>query len=256
MCKNTVNRVPKVLHRLVIVFITMTLISSCSKEIQHISSIHSENYRIDKRQPSDDDEIATLIAPYKEKLDATMNEVIGTVEKTMNKSKPNSALNNWMADVLLSQARKNAGEVDFALQNYGGIRIPSLAKGDVTVGKIYELMPFDNMLVVLSADGKVVQQMMDRIADYGGWPVSGGTTFRIDNGKAVDIIINGKPISLNNKYTFALPDYIANGGDGSDFLSATERTDLNLLVRDAIIQEIKDVNGKISYNDEIRIKTQ
>lgn len=240
----------------IIAFLMVIFISSCSKEIQHISSIHPEYYRIDKRQPADAEEISTLIAPYKEKLDATMNQVIGSVEKTMNKSKPNSPLNNWMADVLLSQARKNAGNVDFALQNYGGIRIPSLAKGDVTVGKIYELMPFDNMLVVLTADGTVVKQLMDRIADYGGWPVSNGTSFSIEYGKAVDIVINGEPFDINSKYTFALPDYIANGGDGSNFLSVAERIDLSLLVRDAIIQEIKDENGKISYNDEIRIKTQ
>lgn len=256
MHRNFIYRIKNLFQRLSLICLAIILISSCSREIQHLSSIHPEYYRIDKRQPSDDKEIASIIAPYKEKLDATMNEVIGTVEKTMNKSKPNSPLNNWMADVLLSQARKNAGHVDFALQNYGGIRIPTLAQGDVTLGKIYELMPFDNLLVVLTADGKVVQQLMDKIADYGGWPVSKGTSFRIDNGKAVDMIINGKTFSIDGKYTFALPDYIANGGDGSDFLSGADRIDLNLLVRDAIIQEIKDENGKILYNDEIRIKTQ
>ena len=241
------------LVRALFIFILLAFIS-CSNEVQHLSSIHPETYRIDKRTPSDADDIEAMISPYRANLEDTMNEVIGQLEIEMIKSKPNSPLNNWIADVLLSQAQKEVGDVDFALQNYGGIRIPALGRGDITIGKIYELMPFENMLVVLKAEGKIIQQLLDGIADYGGWPISSGTSFTIENGKAVDITINGQPFDISKKYSFALPDYIANGGDGSHFLKDSERIDLGILVRDAIIKEIRDQKGNIPYNDEIRIK--
>ena len=246
-------RLKKIITCCSFILVVMIALSSCSKEVQHIASVEPDYYRIDKRQPSDNRELLELIEPYKSGLDATMKEVIGQVDEELRKTKPNGSLNNFVADILLAQARKNEPSVEFALQNYGGIRIPALAKGEVTVGKVYELMPFDNLLVILTADGKTVQRLFDRIADYGGWPLSKGTSFKIQNDKAVDIVINGKPFDPSGKYTFALPDYIANGGDNCTFLLETERNDLGLLVRDALIQGIRDLNGSIKFNNEIRI---
>jgi 2',3'-cyclic-nucleotide 2'-phosphodiesterase (5'-nucleotidase family) len=229
---------------------------ACSPKVQQVASVSPDYYRIDNRQEANDNEISQMIVPYKAQLDATMNEVIGQAEKSMSKSKPNSPLNNWIADVLLDQAIDKVGNVDFAVQNYGGIRVPSIEAGDVTIGKIYELMPFDNMVTVIYADGKIVQQLLDRIAAYGGWPISKNVYFTIENEKAVDVMINGKPLMPSGKYVFALPDYVANGGDDCFFLSDQERKDLDLLIRDAIINHIKKSNGKIIYNDEIRIQTR
>lgn len=236
-----------------ITIITLLIFSSCSKQVTYISQVDPEYYRIDNKSDAEDKEIEALIAPYKARLDETMNDVIGTVEKGMSKNKPNSPLNNWVADVIFDQAALYVDHIDFAVQNYGGIRVPELAGGPVTVGKIYELMPFDNMVTVLTADGATVKMLLDRIADYGGWPVSKGTRFKVNDGKAEDIIINGQPFDPDGKYTFALPDYVANGGDNCFFLEKAERQDLKLLIRDAMLDHIKANGGNIAYNDEIRI---
>lgn len=229
---------------------------ACSPKVNQVASVSPDYYRIDKRQDADDIKISRMIEPYKVQLDKTMNDVIGQVERSMSKDKPNSPLNNWIADVILDQAIDKVGKVDFAVQNYGGIRVPSIEAGDITVGKVYELMPFDNMVTVIYTDGKIVQQLLDRIAEYGGWPVSKNVQFTIENEKAVEVMINGQPLMPSGKYVFALPDYIANGGDSCFFLSDLERKDLDLLIRDAIINHIKKSNGQIIYNDEKRIKTR
>ncbi len=63
--------------------------------------------------------------------------------------------------------------VDAAFVNYGGIRISQLPKGEVTSGKIFELMPFDNIVVLQKLKGSVLQEFLDLIAERGGWPASG-----------------------------------------------------------------------------------
>jgi len=137
---------------------------------------------------------------------------------------------------LYEAVRDSLGEeIDFALQNYGGLRLAMLPKGDITLGHLYELMPFENYVVIMEGDSALVQQLFDRIAQYGGWPVSRQVRFRIEEGGAVDIFIGGEPLRSGRIYRFALPDYIANGGDRMFFLREVPRKSTALLVREAVI---------------------
>ena len=77
--------------------------------------------------------------------------------------------------------------------NYGGIRINSVTDGDLTLGKVYEIMPFENALVVMDLNGDQVKLLLDRIAAYGGWPVSEGLNFEIADSTATNIVIQNKP---------------------------------------------------------------
>lgn len=132
-------------------------------------------------------------------------------------------------------------EVDFALQNYGGLRLPSLAKGELTVGEVYELMPFDNQLVVLNLNGVVMKKLVDAIADKNGWPVSRGLSFVIEDRKATDILINGQPFDPSKTYRAAVPDYVANGGDQSDYLTDLDQEESGVFIRDIIIEHLEEL---------------
>jgi len=220
------------------IFIITLSISSCSKQI-HTADIDTSYYRINKRNKTDKD-LDNLIKPYKDQLDAKMHEVIAFNEKEMTKGLPSSTLGNWFADALLEEAEYvYKREIDMAMQNYGGIRVPFLKQGDITVGNIYELMPFDNKLVLLTMDGKLLQQLLNRIAARGGWPISNTLKFVLDDDKAVDIYIKDEPIDLSKKYTVVLADYIANGGDNCFFLEQAEREDNDVMIRDLIIDHLK-----------------
>ncbi|MEM9547634.1 MAG: 5'-nucleotidase [Bacteroidota bacterium] len=233
-------------------------IAGCSKQT-YTADIDTSYYRINKKHQSNK-ELDELIAPYRQKLEAKMNEVIAYNKVEMRKDRPNSTLGNWFSDALLEEAEKIYGkDIDVAMQNYGGLRVPSLKQGNITVGNIYELMPFDNKLVVLTMDGKLLQQLLNRIAEKGGWPISHTLKFSMKRDKAVNAYIKNEALDVNKKYTVAIADYIANGGDNCFFLDKAEREDKDIMIRDLIIDHLRNKpenDRTIIADNTLRIVTQ
>jgi 2',3'-cyclic-nucleotide 2'-phosphodiesterase (5'-nucleotidase family) len=150
-------------------------------------------------------------------------------------------LTNWFADALLDEAQKLVVDsLDFAIQNYGGIRIPVFSKGDITVNKIYELMPFDNTMFIIELNGETVQMLFDKMAENGGWPVSRNVYFEIAYGKAKNVKIKNIPIDKNKIYYAAIPDYIAQGGDNINFLKELKTYKTDALIRDMLINHVRE----------------
>lgn len=227
-----------IMIRYCLLVVLLGTITSCRSV--YVPSVKAENVRIADQAYPEDSSIVQIIDPYKAKLEMEMGETIGLLDHDLHKKKPESTMGNWVADIILKEAQEYyEGNIDFAVQNYGGIRISHLASGPILLGEVYELMPFDNVISVLQCNGADLKIFLDHVAKDGGWPVSQNLQFRISNGMARDILIHGKPIDDSTNYTFALPDYIANGGSGSFFLKDYQRTDLNYLIRDAIIEHIR-----------------
>ena len=90
-----------------------------------------------------DSNILNIIIPYQNEIEAQMNEVLTFNINALNKGKPQSTLGNFVADLCL-----NYSNADMCILNNGGLRT-NINIGYVTRGKIYELMPFDNELVLL-----------------------------------------------------------------------------------------------------------
>ncbi len=220
-------------------FITLFIFTISCKTSTYWTDINIENQRLDIYQ-TEEEQIKDIIEPYKIAIDKEMNEVIGTLEMELSKQRPESTLGNWLSDMLQDELETTHNlDIDFSLQNHGGVRVNSVAAGAITVGKIYEIMPFDNSIVVMSADGELVKVLFDHIAADGGWPVSRNIEFQIQNDKATSIMINDEPLDLNKEYTFALSDYVANGGSGCSFLKELERENLGLYLRDVFLNHIR-----------------
>lgn len=237
------------------------LITSC--KVYHKATTENEQLAILATSDIDaDPDFETMIAPYKTQLDAKMNEVIGQSEKELVKALPESTLGNWTSDAILEQCNKIYPDnpLDFAFVNYGGIRIPSIPEGDITVGKVFELMPFDNMMVVLEIKGDIVQQLFENVAGRGGWPMSSGIRCTItEDGKLKDLSIGGEPLDVNKTYRLGMSDYIANGGDQCDFFKGIDQIETGVLFRDAFIRQIKEMNAagkKVDANIEGRMTIQ
>lgn len=224
----------------VIVLIGLQFISC--KSINYLSEVKAN--RIDVSSESNlapDPAITKLIAPYKIELDKVMNQVIGETAIDLKKERPESTLGNWMADAIHRKAEEKLGEpIDFAIQNYGGIRIPEIKKGAITRGKIYELMPFDNKILILYLNKAEVEELIQHIVDARGWPVSYGIKINQLTAEDITVLINDEPLVKGKIYKVALPDYIANGGSRSYFLKDKKRTDLQYFIRDALIQDVVD----------------
>ena len=204
-----------------------------------------------------DSVIVKMIAPYKQKLDSQMSEVLVVSDVDLVKERPEGTLCNLVADAVMAYGNKtNDKPIDLCVLNYGGIRLPFVQKGNITLGKVYELMPFDNQVVVLEINGVTCRQLLDIVAKNGGWPVS-GVKMKISNMIAEDVMIKGKAFDPDKMYTLVTSDYIANGGDNVTILkNAAKRTELNYKVRDAIIdflREQKNNNQNINLQKDGRI---
>ncbi len=212
------------------------LLSGACKSYYEISSNEANYYKMDSLFTVDSS-INDLIAPYKKKLESEMNVVIATNAMDLPKAQPESLLGNWTADAILTIAQQQYKQpIDFAVSNYGGLRIPNLPKGDITRGQIFELMPFDNMLVVVHLNANDLQIFLDHIAKKEGWPISKGIQMMIDQDKASNVLLNGEPINNQKTYAVLVSDYMANGGDNCSFLVEQKRDDIGLLFRDALLQ--------------------
>ena len=225
-------------------------LSSC-KKVWHVAQSDYTSNRLDSTAVFSE-EITNMIQPYKTKLDGAMNMVIAKCPKDMPKGRPESRLGNWMSDAIYDRASELSDvPIDFAMQNSGGIRIPLLRKGDITKGKIYELMPFDNTLVVIHADKDLLMTFLNRVAQSGGWPVSKNFQMTIKGKQATKVLINGEELT-DRIYNIALPDYIANGGSDCPFFIGANRTGYPELLRDMFINKAS-ADGVIAAKIEGRI---
>jgi 2',3'-cyclic-nucleotide 2'-phosphodiesterase (5'-nucleotidase family) len=208
-------------------------LSSCNSPLQ----VSSSNNTIYKISQSDVQDSATLkmIQPYHDSLSLKMDVVISVSEIELTKVQPEGTLGNFCADAMMNYVRDILyQQVDISLINNGGFRLPSLPKGNITVGKIYELLPFENQMVLQKISGADVQLLCDLIASKGGWPVS-GITFKIENGKASQIKIGNENLRIDKMYDVLSSDYLANGGDDLTMLKKYSYLPLNITMRNAML---------------------
>ena len=209
----------------------------------------------------EDPELLKLLSPYAEKVDEVLSEVIGNAETLFPQGmvrKEETALGNLVADSMLWQT-KNL-KTDFAIQNGGGIRA-DLPAGTITKKTIYEILPFDNTVMVVTIKGAHLLPLFDYIAatpGKGAFPqVSEGVSFTINTatGKCEDILIKGKPIDPERIYRIATNSFMAVGGDGYQaFANAVEYYDTSVFQRDTCIEYIIHLGGKIKPELKNRIK--
>lgn len=186
-----------------------------------------------------DSSFLTFLQPYTDSVNNSMSAVIGTLAVDMDKRQPEGLLGDFMADAMFTMAQKNYDtNIDAAFVNYGGIRIGYVKAGAITKGKIFEMMPFDNIIVLQKIKGSILKEFLDHIAGRGGWPLS-GMSMVIKNGKAENIIIAGKPLDLSATYTIANSDYVANGGDNCEMLKTIPQLNKGVLLRDALIEYVQ-----------------
>ena len=205
---------------------------------QNISVSYS-GYPIDGNTKKDS-VMSVFLSGYRDSVTKSMGDVIGFSVSGLTKHQPESGLGNFMADAV-----KTIGEQVFkqpiyaAFINYGGIR-SYLPKGNVTIGTIFELMPFDNMLILQKVRGDSLLAFLNHIASRNGWPIS-GITMGIKDKMAVNVLVNGKPLSSDSTYTIANSDYIANGGDNTTMLKIFPQITRGYLIRDALIAYVKQL---------------
>lgn len=171
-----------------------------------------------------DAKTTAILKPYKDKVDAMMYEIIGTSEMKMEKREPESLLSNLVASVLQQAGTQVLGHpADMGLVNMGGLR-NILPEGYITVGEVYEILPFENSLCVLTLKGVDMKRLFKSIASLNGEGVSGIRLEITPKGELLNATIGGKPVVDDQLYTVATIDYLADGNGRMDaFLQAEKR---------------------------------
>ena len=146
-----------------------------------------------------------------------------------------STVGNFVAD-----AMREAVKADVALQNSGGLRA-DLPEGAVTKGTIYEVMPFDNTIVTVELSGAELKRLLEEALGGGRTLQVSGLRYRFDadrpRGQRLLEVrdAQGQPVDDAKRYTLAVNNFMATGGDDLSVLgAATDKRETNVLVRDAM----------------------
>ncbi len=179
-----------------------------------------------------------LIKPYHDQVLAQMQEVLGVAPVALSKEPGESLIVNFVADLQRTAAAEALHQpVALGVMTNGGMRSP-LPAGPITLGNVFELMPFENELMVVDAPGPVVQQLFNYAAPV-RMAVS-GATYTVDADKRPqNIVIGGQPFDPAKTYPIAISDYLAGGGDNMPFLRGVPARDTGLLLRSAIADHIR-----------------
>ena len=235
-------------------FAFLFIVTSCHTTYQP-QSVQYRDYRITQKQSSSN-EMNVLLKPYADSVNNSMSAVIAVAGMILEKKQPEGTLGNVLADAMLLMAKeKYQTGIDASLINFGGIRLPSIPAGNISLGKIYEVAPFDNIIVLLKLNGKLLQQLLNHIASKGGWPCA-GMSWQIKNKSAINISIARNALDENKEYTIALLDYVANGGDDCEMLKTIPQQNNGYLFRDAVIDYFTKLNSegkKITASIEKRV---
>lgn len=233
---------------------------SCQNSSYQSQKVESQTIYLDDSF-KEDQSVVDFIAPIKDSIDIQMNQIIGHAARTLDKNLPEGLLTNFVSDLILEESRavcqnndKKLPQPDMALMNHKGLRT-IIEEGPVTVNNIFQLMPFENEIVLVTLNREQTIEFLDYIASEGGDGIA-GATFTIKNGKASNIKINGQTLSREN-YVVATSDYLSKGGDHYDVFKKGTVTETKVKLRDMIIDHIKKLeanNQKIDAKLDNRIK--
>ena len=234
---------------------------SCRQQTDtHLTKITAKTIAVDS-SVSGSKIIDSIISPYKDELATKMQEILSyaPIDFTKNDGELQSTLGNLVADLSFDMANpvyqeRTNDKIDFVLFNHGGLRA-SIPEGLVTTESAFQLMPFENDLVVVQITGDKVNEMMEYfIRNQRAHPLSSNIEL-ILNDTGYSLKINGQPFDPSKSYIVLTNDFLQNGGDRMHFLAEPEKlTVLNYKVRDAIIDYFKKTDTLRAIIDNRVIK--
>ncbi|MFM7823107.1 MAG: 5'-nucleotidase C-terminal domain-containing protein [Bacteroidota bacterium] len=173
-----------------------------------------------------------------------MDKVIGTSTVAMEKGKPESLLGNFVSDVCKAEidsflVSKGLQSSDIFIFNIGGLR-GAFPNGNITLGDVYQVMPFDNELVWVDLSYDSLLSVVRYIREKGGAPIAGMTMKLSGVGVENVTLLNGKALNSNNSFRIGTNDFLARGGDGMNMLNMEPNIhSTGVKVLDALINHIQ-----------------
>lgn len=177
-----------------------------------------------RNQP--DPQIAALVAQRHAEGEQYTSRVVGGTAERLVASRDESPVGNLVADALLDYGRQQGWASDVAFYNTAGLRA-DLPAGTVTYGKLYEVLPFGDVVIGLHLTGDQLRAVFEKVAAGAGRLAIANAAFVYHYGGASDhallsASVGGAAIDPTRVYRVVTTDYLLGGGDGHDeFKAAT-----------------------------------
>lgn len=228
------------MKKIALLLVIVSALSACYQSgnvTSKVSKIHLVDSTYDLIQ---DTQYLAYIAPIKAELENQLNKAIGYAPQPLGVYQPECPMLNWATDALWAMANKYyPGNVDIAVVNIGGMRC-NWGQGDITLRHVFELMPFDNELVVLTLTGQDILDLCDVFAITGGEGAA-GMKIVVEKGIVTCAQIAGKDVIPTAYYTVATSDYLSQGNDRMlPLKNSVEKWKSDRKIRDLYIEYIQE----------------
>lgn len=222
-----------------------------------------EQVPLDKRIPlAQNSALQGYYDSIKEILNQEMGIVVGEALVDLPTFSPQSPLSNLLADMVFDyadsiSATRQLPPIDLAILNFGGIRT-DIQKGPITLGQVYSVLSFDNMIVTATLTGSDVKKLLKRFTAKSVQVLSHAKIVYLGN-HPTEILVGGKKIDEDRLYRVATLDFLAfSGGDGIfDGIQLSSIYETHMLLRDLFLQHIvKHKQIHATVDDRIVIRPQ
>ncbi len=221
----------------------------CKQEKLHLTKIEGKQIQItDSLSPNP--EIDSFIKPFRNHIQKDLDSVLAYSVNTYSKTDGdlNTAIGNFMADAVYSEANpifnsRTGKNIDMVLLNHGGIR-SILSKGNVTKRTAFQLMPFENSVVVVALKGSQIDSIVHYLKSRKrAHPISKLKLIVDKDFNVSEASINGESIDKNKTYHVATNDYLYKGGSNMTFFKNNDSLYvLNYKIRNALIDKFKKLD--------------
>lgn len=225
-----------------VIIITIMFSVSCKQEKPALVSVKGQQIAISD-SISETKNIQEFITPYRKRIDEVLDSTLAYAPYTIAKTDGalNTTAGNLMADAVLQLTApifksRTQNNLDFVLLNHGGIR-SIISKGNVSARTGYEIMPFENSVVVVGMKGKPIRDLVKYLINSKSPHPIAGIQIIIDKNDSLKAVnIQGKPFDEDKIYYVATSNYLVNGGDKMDFFKEKlSLTETDYLIRNIMI---------------------
>lgn len=236
----------------VLIFLSATF-AACSNQLYLTENTQYQRYSISDSLEERQD-LNEFILPYKNEMSRALNRTLAYSPVDLNFEEKNSSMGNFVTDLMLKDGNERYAKInpnhtiDMVVMNKGGLR-RTFNRGDLSVRSMFELLPFENEVVVVTLSGEKVYEMVNFLRESPMTHPVAGLEFKVDS-KDKNFKINGKAFDESKNYRILTNDYLQKGGDYmAFFIDPIEVENLNIKLRDMFIEHLEKI-------DTIQVSTQ
>lgn len=244
-----------------VILLTFITLVSCKSKSYYNYEVRGSKINVNESSNSDPS-IEQFIAPFRTHINKDLDSVLAFCPETLDKSKGKWETNIglFMANVTYNLAnpiflKRENKSIDICLLNHGGIR-STLPKGNVTTRSAFNIMPFENSVIVVGLSGIKIRELAEYIiSERKPHPLHGLKIYLNKSGEISKIEINNQPIDDTKTYYVATSDYLSNGGDSMTFFVDSQlKYDLDYKLRNLLIDYFKKVETLEMFNEQTVIE--